>query len=70
VTSTTVDERWLGKRDLAKHLSCSVRWIELRMAEGMPHALIAGRVKFRVSEAQPWLVEHGHIERRGEQLSA
>lgn len=59
-------ERWLGKRDMADHLGCGVRWLELRMADGMPHALIAGRVKMRVSEVTPWLEEHGHLERRGD----
>lgn len=59
-------ERWFDKRGLAAHLSCSVRWIERRMEEGMPHTHIAGRAKFRISEVEPWLWEHGHIERRGE----
>lgn len=59
-------DRWRDKHGLAEHLCCGVRWIEGRMAEGMPHAEIAGRVKFKVAEAEPWLYEHGFIERRGE----
>lgn len=58
-------EPWLSKTALAKHLSCSVRWVEQRMEEGMPHAHIAGRAKFRVSEVEPWLEQHGHLSRRG-----
>lgn len=58
-------EAWLDKRGLASHFACGVRWIEERMAEGMPHARIAGKAKFRVSEAEAWLGEHGFIERRG-----
>lgn len=58
-------EPWLDKKALGEHLGCKVRWIEYRMAEGLPHAMIAGRVKFRASEAEVWLAEHGHIERRG-----
>lgn len=58
-------EPWLDKKGLAAHLGCGVRWIETRMAEGLPHAMIAGRVKFRPSEVEPWLEQHGHIERRG-----
>lgn len=59
-------EPWLDKRGLAEHFGCGVRWIEYRMEEGMPHALIAGRVKFRPSEVEPWLEGHGYLERRGE----
>lgn len=58
-------EPWLDKRHLATHLDCSIRWVELRQAEGMPHAVIAGRIKFRASEVEPWLEQRGHIERRG-----
>lgn len=58
-------EPWLDKRHLAEHLDCSIRWIEGRMDQGMPHAVIAGRVKFRPSEVEPWLEAHGHLERRG-----
>ncbi len=58
-------EPWLDKRALAAHLGCGVRWIELRVAEGMPSAMIAGRRKFRVSEVEPWLERAGHIERGG-----
>lgn len=63
-------EPWLGKAALAKHLDCGVRWIELRQAEGMPHAIIAGRIKYRVSEVEPWLEARGYIERRGDQDAA
>lgn len=58
-------EPWLDKRGLSAHLGCGVRWIEGRQAEGMPHAVIAGRIKFRVSEVEPWLEARGFLERRG-----
>lgn len=61
-----IGERWLDKAGIAEQFACSIRWIECRMEDGMPHAHIAGRAKFRVSEVEPWLQEHGHIERRGE----
>lgn len=35
-------ERWVDKRELARHLGCSVRWVEGRRADGMPSAIIAG----------------------------
>jgi hypothetical protein len=56
-------EPWLTKRELAEHLKCSVRSIETALAEGMPHAVIFGRVKFRASEVEPWLEDHGHLRR-------
>ena len=59
-------EPWLDKKGLAAHLGCGVRFLEYRLADGLPHAIIAGRVKFRASEAECWLEEHGHLERRGE----
>lgn len=59
-------EPWLDKRALAQHLGCSIRWIEGRMKQGMPHTLIAGRVKFRASKVEPWLETHGYAEHRGE----
>ncbi len=56
-------EPWLDKKGLGDYLACSERWIEERMAEGMPHVKIAGRIKFKASEIEPWLEEKGHMER-------
>jgi hypothetical protein len=60
-----VIEPWLDKRQLAEHLACSVRSIQTALSEGMPHATIFGRVKFRVSEVEPWLEERGYLVRDG-----
>ena len=57
-------EPWLDRKKLAAHYSCSVRSIELALAEGLPHAIAFGRVKFQVSAIEPWLEQHGYIERR------
>ena len=54
-----VSERWLDKRGLAAHLACSVRSIETALTEGMPHAVIFGRVKFQASEVEAWLEQAG-----------
>ena len=59
-------EPWLCKRELAAHLSCSVRSVEYALAEGMPHALIFGRPKFHASEVEAWLERTGHLTRRGD----
>ena len=56
-------EPWLDKRGLAAHLSCGVRTVERALADGMPHVVIFGRVKFRVSEVEPWLEARGHLSR-------
>lgn len=66
LTQVQVGERLLDKRGLKEHFACSVRWIERRMEEGMPHLHMAGRAKFRLSEVVPWLYEHGHVDERGE----
>ena len=58
-------EPWLDKRGLAAHLGCSVRSIEYAVRDGMPSAVIFGRVKFRASEVERWLEQTGRLERRG-----
>lgn len=59
-------EPMLDKAAIADFFSCSERWIEERMNEGMPHRVLGRRTKFRASECEPWLEQHGYIERRGE----
>ena len=56
-------EPWLDKKALAAHLGCSERWIEYRARDGLPAWKIAGRIKFRSSEVEAWLLENGHMER-------
>jgi hypothetical protein len=63
-------EPWLSKRDLAQHLGCSVSWVEKKAAAGLPHTVIAGRVKFRVSAVEPWLEARGFLEHRGDRDAA
>ena len=64
MTVTAMSEPWLDRKKLADHYSCSVRSVELALSEGMPHAVVFGRVKFKVSDCEPWLEERGIIERR------
>ena len=61
---------WLDKRGLAEHRCCSMRSIESAVAEGMPHALIFGRVKFQVREVEPWLEQVGGLEALEEKRAA
>jgi hypothetical protein len=63
ITTDDPAEQWLTKRELAEHLSVSVRSIEYAMADGMPHAIIFGRPRFRRSEVEPWLERTGRLTR-------
>ena len=65
MTSLLTAEPWLDKRGLASYLACSVRSVETALAEGMPHARIFGRPKFKPSEVEPWLEAHGYLVRAG-----
>lgn len=49
------DEPWLSKRDLARVLGCSTRWIEYRCAEGMPCERFGGLVRFQRGVCEDWL---------------
>ena len=48
-------DRPLSKRELAVRLGRSVRWVELRVAEGMPSSLVNGRRVFVVGDVEDWL---------------
>jgi hypothetical protein len=48
-------EPWLSKKALAAHYGYSVRWVELRMADGMPSHWRGGQKRFLLSEVEPWL---------------
>jgi phage terminase Nu1 subunit (DNA packaging protein) len=50
-------EPWMDKKQLAQHLGFSVRWVELRVREGMPCERWGKgrRLRFRSSEVEDWL---------------
>jgi len=52
-------EPWLAKRQIAAHFGFSIRWVELRVREGMPSQMIGGRRRFKVSECETWVLERG-----------
>lgn len=56
-------ERWLDLQGIAEFFASSPRWIEERMREGLPSAMIAGKRKFKASEVEKWLDAEGHIRR-------
>lgn len=58
-------EPWLTKAAAARFWGCSERTIEYAMKDGLPHATIFGRPKFRPSECEPWLEQNGLLVRSG-----
>ena len=51
----------LSKRQLASHpeIRRSIRWVEMRVKEGMPSQLDGNRRMFRLSEVKSWLASRG-----------
>ena len=52
-------EPWRNKHELAAHYGFSVRWVEARLAEGLPSVLIGGQRRFRLSETDRYLLGAG-----------
>jgi hypothetical protein len=50
-------EPWHTKRELADHLGFSVRWVELRVRDGMPARRMGNRLRFQISAVEAWLTE-------------
>jgi hypothetical protein len=57
-----VADLWIPKKQLAKQLGVSVRWLDYRVAEGLPHREIAGRLVFRLPQVESWLRTRGLIK--------
>lgn len=55
-------EPWLTKRQVAEHLGVSPRWLDARIAEGLPRRELAGASKLRVSDVERWLAKQGYLE--------
>ena len=58
-------ERYLTKQELAAHLGCGTRSVEGAMKRGMPHSIIFGKAKFRLTDVEMWLESSGDLEPRG-----
>ena len=56
-------EHWMTLQEIAAFFKSSPRWIEYRMKDGMPSAMVAGRRKFRASECEDWLEKEGFLTR-------
>jgi hypothetical protein len=53
---------WIPKKELARRLGVSVRWVDYRIAEGLPRREIGGRVVFRLPTVERWLRTHGLLK--------
>lgn len=49
------DEPWLSKQEVAEHLGFSIRWVELRVQEGMPCERFGARLRFQRTPVEAWL---------------
>lgn len=54
-TRPPAEEPWRSKKWIASHYGFSVRWVELRIAEGAPSELIRGRRRLKLSAFADWL---------------
>lgn len=52
-------EPWITKKQLAEYLGYSVRWVELRVREGMPRSQWPGAPRFKISAVEAWLAAQG-----------
>lgn len=58
-------ERWVTKRQLARHLQVTPRWIEQQQNLGLPHLRLPGINRYRISVVEAWLRErYGAAEAR------
>jgi hypothetical protein len=58
-----VTPMWLTKQELASHLRMSPRWIDDRVAEGMPVARkLSGKLLFVLADVEAWLISRGFLE--------
>jgi hypothetical protein len=51
-------EPWVTKRQLAKHLQVTPRWIEMQQRLGLPRLQTPGLNRYRISEVEAWLRYH------------
>lgn len=55
------------KKAFPAQFPLSVRTFERCIQCGMPHYRTFGKVGFRSSEVEGWLIQNGYLERRGEE---
>lgn len=53
------NERWLTTQELATYFGFSTKWVQRRVKEEMPHTRIGSRLRFKISQVEPWLIDRG-----------
>lgn len=48
-------EPWRTKEQIADYYGYTTRWVDLKVAEGMPMRIVGGRRRFRISLTDEWL---------------
>jgi len=51
----------VSKQTFARQVGMSVRWVEQKIAAGMPCEYVDGRPRLRVTEGEDWLRSNGHL---------
>lgn len=60
---TAFAEPLTTKKELARRLNISERWIEYRMADGLPHYRMGSAVRFEPSAVLNWITAHQEAAR-------
>jgi hypothetical protein len=47
--------RWLSLTELSELVKADESWVRAKMKDGMPHAYIAGSLRFKADEVISWL---------------
>jgi hypothetical protein len=50
-------EGLVTKRQLARHLNFSERWVEMEVRKGLPHLKVGSRLRFRISDVEAYFDE-------------
>jgi hypothetical protein len=67
---TGIEETPVPKKRLAAMLGCSPRWLELRVRDGLPSAMVRGRRFFVPSEARAWITANAPNSPIAKQIAA
>jgi hypothetical protein len=63
---SNVTPMFLTKRALATNYCMSLRWVDDRVADGMPVARrVSGKLQFKLVDTDAWLKQHGFLEELG-----
>lgn len=56
---------WVTKRELARHLKMTTRWIETQQSLGMPFLPCGMANRYKIAEVEAWIRGYYRDRRRG-----